>query len=541
MTTRIVTDSTAYLPERGRRAARHRGRPAPRRRRGPGPRRGPGHLGGAGRGGAARVHHRHHVAAHAAGLRRDVPASGRRGRDGDRLDPPVVADVGHGRGSPARGGRGARSRSRSSTARPSVWPWGSRSSLRPRRPPAAPTCPRSSTPCTRGSGPPASCSTSTPSSTCGGADASAPPRRCSGRPSRSSRSSPSAAVASCRSRRSARRRGRSPASRRWSSSRSRREATSSTSRSTTSTHRPARSRSRASCAPWSRARPRSSSSSSGPSSARTSVPAPSPSPCQPRPGEPLPETAVTGRGRRVVSVGTVLAWAGGVLAAFLVGSLNPATMIARLLGKDLASSGSGNPGATNAGRVLGRKWGVVVGVLDVLKGLVPTLVAGHLFGAHAAYAVGIAAVLGHIWSPFLKGRGGKGVATTLGAILGVHPWVALVVVVVFAVAVAAHPLGRCRLDLRRAGDARRRGPHLDRSRTRRRVDRPVAHGDRAARARPSQEQRRRLVAPATPALSGFVPLRPLRPTSLPGSLAANGVPRPTRRRLRSKASTRGSP
>jgi acyl phosphate:glycerol-3-phosphate acyltransferase len=137
-----------------------------------------------------------------------------------------------------------------------------------------------------------------------------------------------------------------------------------------------------------------------------------------------------------VNVGTGLAWAGGVVAAFLVGLLNPATMIARLLGQDLASSGSGNPGATNAGRVLGRKWGVVVGVLDVLKGLVPTFVAGHLFGAHAAYAVGIAAVLGHIWSPFLKGRGGKGVATTLGAILGVHPWVALVVVVVFGVAVA---------------------------------------------------------------------------------------------------------
>lgn len=137
-----------------------------------------------------------------------------------------------------------------------------------------------------------------------------------------------------------------------------------------------------------------------------------------------------------MNVGTVLAWAGGVVAAFLIGSLNPATTIARLLGKDLASSGSGNPGATNAGRVLGRKWGVVVGVLDVLKGLVPTFVAGHLFGAHAAYAVGIAAVLGHIWSPFLKGRGGKGVATTLGAILGVHPWVALVVLVVFGVAVA---------------------------------------------------------------------------------------------------------
>lgn len=138
-----------------------------------------------------------------------------------------------------------------------------------------------------------------------------------------------------------------------------------------------------------------------------------------------------------MTAGTVLGWTAGVAVGFLIGSINPATMIARLLGKDLATSGSGNPGATNAGRVLGRKWGVVVGVLDVLKGLVPTFVAGHLFGAHAAYAVGIAAVLGHIWSPFLKGRGGKGVATTLGAILGVHPWVALVVVVVFAVAVAA--------------------------------------------------------------------------------------------------------
>jgi glycerol-3-phosphate acyltransferase PlsY len=85
--------------------------------------------------------------------------------------------------------------------------------------------------------------------------------------------------------------------------------------------------------------------------------------------------------------------------------------------------------------VLGRRWGVVVGLLDVLKGLVPTWVANHYVGEHAAYVVGVAAVLGHIWSPFLRGRGGKGVATTLGALLGVHPWVAGVVVAAFAVAV----------------------------------------------------------------------------------------------------------
>ncbi|GAA6527144.1 glycerol-3-phosphate 1-O-acyltransferase PlsY [Intrasporangium sp. DVR] len=126
--------------------------------------------------------------------------------------------------------------------------------------------------------------------------------------------------------------------------------------------------------------------------------------------------------------------AGAVVVAFLIGSVNPATIVARLLGQDLTASGSGNPGATNAGRVLGRRWGVLVGVLDVLKGLVPTFFAGQWFGAHAAYLVGLAAILGHIWSPFLRGRGGKGVATTLGAMLGVHPWVGLVVLGVFVVA-----------------------------------------------------------------------------------------------------------
>ena len=137
-----------------------------------------------------------------------------------------------------------------------------------------------------------------------------------------------------------------------------------------------------------------------------------------------------------MSATTVLAWAGAVALAFLVGSVNPATLLARLLGKDLRAAGSGNPGATNAGRVLGRKWGVLVGVLDVLKGYVPTALAVVFLGEHAAYAVGLAAVLGHIFSPFLLGRGGKGVATTLGAILGVHPWVAAVALAVFIPAVA---------------------------------------------------------------------------------------------------------
>ena len=115
---------------------------------------------------------------------------------------------------------------------------------------------------------------------------------------------------------------------------------------------------------------------------------------------------------------------------FFVGSVNPATIIATVLHMDL-HQGSGNPGATNAGRVLGVKWGVVVGVLDVLKGLVPTLLALWLADRFTAYVVGLACVLGHVLSPFLRGRGGKGVATSLGAVIVVFPWFALVMLAVF--------------------------------------------------------------------------------------------------------------
>lgn len=119
-------------------------------------------------------------------------------------------------------------------------------------------------------------------------------------------------------------------------------------------------------------------------------------------------------------------------AGFLIGSVNPATIIARLLGKDL-SGGSGNPGATNAGRVLGVRWGVIVAVVDILKGLVPVLVFQHALGLSWGGLVGVGLVFGHVWSPWLRGRGGKGVATALGVALALSPWLALVLVVVFAV------------------------------------------------------------------------------------------------------------
>lgn len=126
------------------------------------------------------------------------------------------------------------------------------------------------------------------------------------------------------------------------------------------------------------------------------------------------------------------------VASFLLGSVNPALIVARLLGRDLRGSGSGNPGATNAGRVLGVRWGVLVGVLDVAKGFVPAYLAMLVPPSQPVqgYLAGVAAVVGHAYSPFLRGRGGKAVATALGAVLAMHPWWALALGAVFLVVVA---------------------------------------------------------------------------------------------------------
>ncbi|MGZ4640458.1 MAG: glycerol-3-phosphate 1-O-acyltransferase PlsY [Actinomycetes bacterium] len=137
------------------------------------------------------------------------------------------------------------------------------------------------------------------------------------------------------------------------------------------------------------------------------------------------------------SVGSWSLLAAAAVVGYLVGSLSPAALIARARGVDLRHSGSGNPGATNAGRVMGRAVGWLVGVLDVLKGLVPALAFGYWGSTTAAMVAGLAAVVGHCTSPWLRGHGGKGVATSFGAILGVEPWWALAGLAVFALVVLA--------------------------------------------------------------------------------------------------------
>ena len=120
------------------------------------------------------------------------------------------------------------------------------------------------------------------------------------------------------------------------------------------------------------------------------------------------------------------------LAAYLIGSISFAVIIARFHGVDLRKAGSGNVGATNVGRVVGRPWGYLCFFLDVAKGLVPVLAAGALLrGAEgfptlmhqaAWLAVGFGAIAGHVFSLYLKFRGGKGVATALGVVVGIFPY-----------------------------------------------------------------------------------------------------------------------
>lgn len=125
---------------------------------------------------------------------------------------------------------------------------------------------------------------------------------------------------------------------------------------------------------------------------------------------------------------TVLLLVTAAVSGYALGMLSPAQGVARARGIDLRTVGSGNPGASNAGRALGRRTGVLVALLDIAKGAVPA--AG--FGAlehEAGLVAGLAAVVGHVTSPLLKGRGGKGVATAAGAILGSHPlWLPVVLV-----------------------------------------------------------------------------------------------------------------
>jgi glycerol-3-phosphate acyltransferase PlsY len=121
-----------------------------------------------------------------------------------------------------------------------------------------------------------------------------------------------------------------------------------------------------------------------------------------------------------------------VAAAYLGGSLPFGYWAGRLHGIDIREAGSGNTGATNVWRVLGRRAGIPVLLLDIAKGLVPALVGLHIAGAGTAIVAGAAAVAGHTFPVLLGFGGGKGVATSAGVVLAVTPLHGLVLLAVFA-------------------------------------------------------------------------------------------------------------
>ena len=107
-----------------------------------------------------------------------------------------------------------------------------------------------------------------------------------------------------------------------------------------------------------------------------------------------------------------------VIVAFFVGAIPFGVLVSRAFyATDLRTSGSGNIGAANALRTLGKRGAVAVLVLDALKGFAPTLAAGALGGPVPATLAAFASVVGHCWSPFLGFKGGKGVATLLGTVI----------------------------------------------------------------------------------------------------------------------------
>jgi glycerol-3-phosphate acyltransferase PlsY len=135
-----------------------------------------------------------------------------------------------------------------------------------------------------------------------------------------------------------------------------------------------------------------------------------------------------------MSSGDIGLAAGLVVFGYLAGSLSPSVFLGRAFrGTDVRKHGSGNAGTTNAFRVLGPKLGIAVLVADLLKGAVPVLVASHLITPLATVLVALACVVGHNYSIFLRGRGGKGVATGAGAAIGMMPFPMAILVLIYLV------------------------------------------------------------------------------------------------------------
>lgn len=126
-------------------------------------------------------------------------------------------------------------------------------------------------------------------------------------------------------------------------------------------------------------------------------------------------------------------------AAYLIGAVPFGYLVGRAKGIDVRREGSGNVGATNVGRLLGTRWGVLVFALDFAKGALPVAAAGWVLPQpedvppdSPAVLAGVAAFLGHLFPVYLGFSGGKGVATGAGVVAVLVPWLALAALAAWA-------------------------------------------------------------------------------------------------------------
>ena len=125
-------------------------------------------------------------------------------------------------------------------------------------------------------------------------------------------------------------------------------------------------------------------------------------------------------------------------ASYLLGAIPTSYWLARMVkGVDLRQVGSRNLGATNLYRTLGWRYAIPAGLFDLAKGAIPVLVFGPQAGSGSVVPLlcGLAAVIGHVFSLFVRFKGGKGVATATGVVLGLAPWATLICAVLWVVIV----------------------------------------------------------------------------------------------------------
>ena len=138
------------------------------------------------------------------------------------------------------------------------------------------------------------------------------------------------------------------------------------------------------------------------------------------------------------------------IIAYLIGAIPFGVIISKkIFGFDIRTKGSGNMGSTNISRILGTKWGIIVQILDILKGIIPVLLLANvigrnwnMFGEYSFLSlhileiiVGLSAVIGHIFSCFVQFKGGKGINTALGMLIAIIPLETLFGIIIFTIVV----------------------------------------------------------------------------------------------------------